>query len=142
MADPVGSHGTLIKIGDGGSPEAFTTIARVKDIKGPGVKNDVEDVTCQDSAGWKEKLATISDGGQVTFELQFIPTNATHSYSAGLLKDAYNRTKRNFQLVWPDSGNTTWTFAAYVAQFLPSGPVKGVLGGSVTLEVTGTPTFA
>jgi len=58
------------------------------------------------------------------------------------LKDLKNRTKRNFQLVFPDVGATTWAFAAYVTGFEPSAPVDDLLGASVTLKITGQPTLA
>jgi hypothetical protein len=51
--------------------------------------------------------------GTVSFDLNFIPTNATQSHTSGLLRDFENRTKRNFKLVLPDSGSTTWAITAY-----------------------------
>lgn len=136
--------GTLLKIGDGGTPtEVFTTIAEVKDITPPKLSMDTDDVTHQTSpGGWKEKLPTLLDAGEVTFELNFIPTDATQGYSTGLIKDLVNKTRRNFQLVFPDSGSTTWAFAAFVTGFEPSAPVGGTLTASVTLTVTGQPTLA
>jgi len=141
MTNAIGSHGTMLKIGDGGSPETFATIAEVLDINGPNMTADTEEVTSQSST-WKEYIATVLDAGEVTFDLNFVPTDATHSYSAGLLKDFTSRTLRNFQLVFPDSGSTTWTFAAYVTAFQPSAPVNGKLGASVTLKISGQPTLA
>lgn len=141
MTDALAGYGVLLKIGDGGGTETFTTIAEVKDIEGPELELEAKEVTSHDSAGWREYIGTLLSGGEVSFDLNFIPTHATHSYSAGLVRDMVNRTKRNFQLVFPDSGTTTWQFKALVVGFKPSGPVEDELSAEVTLQVTGQPTL-
>ncbi len=142
MTNALAGYGVLLKIGDGGGSETFTTIAEVKDIEGPELELEAKDVTSHDSNGWREFIGTLLTGGEVSFDLNFIPTHATHSYSAGLIKDLVNRTKRNFKLVFPDGGSTTWTFAALVVGVKPSGPVEDELSAEVTLQVTGQPTLA
>ena len=134
-------YGVMLKIGDGGGSETFTTIAEVRDIEGPELEAEAKEVTSHDSGGWREYIPTLLSGGEVSFDLNFIPTHATHSYSAGLVRDMVNRTKRNFQLVFPDSGTTTWQFKALVVGFKPSGPVEDELSAEVTLQVTGQPTL-
>lgn len=143
MTSATAGYGTLLKIGDGGGTEVFTTIAEVKDIKGPSLEVDTEDVTSHSSTGgWEEVIPTIKRGGEVSFDLNFLPANATQSYGYGLVKDLVNKTKRNFQIVFTDTGTTTWAFSAYVTKFEPSAPVKGALTGAVTLQISGAPTLA
>jgi predicted secreted protein len=144
MSNAISSFGTLLKIGDGGGGgEVFTTIAEVLDINGPGIKNSVKEVTHQTSTGgFRERIATLSDAGEVTFDINFIPTENTQDAGAGLLKDAINRTLRNFKIVFPDTAVTTWAFSAFVTDFEPHEPVDGSLGASVTLTLTGKPTYA
>lgn len=143
MTDALSSFGTLLKIGDGGDPESFTTIAQVLDISGPELEQRREEATSHSSpGGWVEKVGTLLDGGEVSFDLHFIPTHATHDATTGLIADMVNRTKRNFQLVFPDASNTTWAFTALVATFGSTEPVEGKLEGSVTLDITGQPTLA
>ena len=142
MTSALAGYGVLLKIGDGGGSETFTTIAEVKDIEGPELELEAKEVTSHDSAGWRGYIGTLLTAGEVSFDLNFIPTHATHSYSAGLVKDLVNRTKRNFKLVFPDGGSTTWTFAALVTGFKPSGPVEDELSAEVTLQVTGQPALA
>lgn len=136
------AYGVLLKIGNGATSETFTTIAEVRDIEGPGLKLETKEVTSHDSGGWREYIGTLLEGGEVSFELNFIPTNATQSYSAGLIEDMVNRTKRNFQIIWSDTGNTTWAFTALVAEFNPSAGVEDELMAEVTLQITGAPTLA
>lgn len=139
----ISAFGTLLKIGDGGGTEVFTTIAEVKDISGPSFSMDTVELTTHSSTGaWKEYLGTLLDAGEVTFDVNFTPTGATHSQSTGLIRDMKNRTLRHFQLVWPDVGATTWSFSAYVTGFEPSAPVDNLLGASVTLKISGAPTLA
>lgn len=143
MGQGISSFGTLLKLGDGGSPEQFTTIAEVKDISGPALALDTEDATSHSSTGgWEEVVPTVLRSGEVTFDLNFAPTHATHNPATGLIADMVNRVRRDFQLVFPDAGHTTWQFSAYVTGFEPSAPVAGVLGAAVTLKVTGQPTLA
>ena len=137
------SFGTLLKKGDGGGPEAFTTIAEVQDIEGPELGLDTEESTSHDSAGgWEDFVPTILRSGDVSFEINYNPTHATHNAATGLIADMKNRTKRNFQLVFPNAGSTTWSFAAYVTKFQPKAPTAGKLAASVTMKLTGQPTLA
>ncbi len=138
----ISSFGTLVKKGDGGGPETFTTIAELLDIEGPEMELDTEEATSHSSTeGWAEYLGTILDAGEVSFEVNYIPTNATHNASTGLIKDMTARTRRNFQIVFPDAGNTTWSFAAFVTKCSPAMPVRGKLTGKFTLKLTGKPTL-
>lgn len=139
----IGGFGTQVQIGNGGGTEVFTTIAELRDITGPGFSLDTFDVSNQSSPGaWKEFLPGLLDGGDITFDISFVPTNATHNYSAGLLKDMTNRTRRNFKIVFPNAGATTWTIPAYVTGFETGAPVNDALTASVTLRVAGQPTLA
>lgn len=144
MTNALFAFGTLLKIGDGATPtEGFTTIAEVTNIGGPGFSMDTPDVTSHSSANkWREFIAGLLDAGEVTFTINFIPTNATHSQTSGLLKDMKNRTKRNFQLVFPDSGATTWTLPTFITGFEPGEPIDNALTADVTLKVAGEPTLA
>ncbi len=136
------AQGTLLKGGDGAETEVFTTIAEVLDISGPGLSMEPVDATSHDSDGWKEFIAGLKDGGDVSFDIQYIPSNATHkNASGGVLYDFDQRTLRNFQLVFPDSGSTTWTFAAFVTGFEPQAPVEDKLTASLTLKISGAPTL-
>lgn len=142
MTNAIASFGTLVKIGDGGSSETFTTIAELRDISGPSFSLATVDVTPQTATGaWREFVATLLDAGEVTFDINFIPTENTHDVGAGLIKDMKNRTNRNFQVVWSDTGSTTWTLSTYITGFSPTAPVDGELSASITLKITGEPTI-
>lgn len=140
MTDGIAAFGTQLQIGDGGSPtEAFTTIAELLDISGPELSTDTEDATNHGSTdAYEEVIATILRTGNVGFDVNWVPAGATHGYTSGLLKDWEEKTSRNFKLIFPDSGSTTWTFTAIVTGISPAMPVAGKLTGSITLKVTGS----
>lgn len=143
MSSATSSFATLVKIGNGGTSETFATIAELRDIKGPNLKLNTTEVTPHTSTdGWKEHIGTLLEGGEVTFDVNWLPADATHSFSAGLVKDMVGRTKRNFQIVFPSASPTTWSFTALVTGVGPSAPVDGVLAASITLLITGKPTLA
>lgn len=119
--------------------ETFATLAEVKDIEGPDISLDTEDITPHDAVGgWEEYIPTILRSGEITFDLNFVPHNLQHGdFTGGLINLLKNRSRRNFRMVLPTSPAFAWTFAAYVTGFANSEPVGGVLGASVTLKVTG-----
>lgn len=133
----VGSHGTLLKMGDGATPtEAFTTIGEVKDITGPPQTTDTEEVTNHDSQGWKEYIATLQDGGDITFQI-----NYTGAVTQRALRTAQaNKSVDNYQIVLPLDTPETLEFSAMVTSFSYGAPVSGALTADVTLKVTGAVT--
>jgi predicted secreted protein len=135
--------GTFLQIGDAATPtEGFTTIAEVNDLGGPSLTLETIDVTSHDSSnGWREFIGGLLDGGEVSFTINYIPTNATHNNTSGLIADLRNRVVRNFQLVFPDGGSTTWVFAALVTSFEPSEAIDSQITADVTLKVSGAPTL-
>lgn len=138
----ISAFGTLFKIGDGAVTETFTTIAELKNISGPSLSADVIDVTVHNSGTpWRRFISGLLDGGEITFDVHFVPQNATHSYSSGLLSDFVNRVKRNFQLVFPDAGVTTWTIPGIVVNFDMNADPADALLASVTVKVNGAPTL-
>ena len=132
------SFGVLLKRGNGGGPETFSSVAEVKDIKPYKLKAETKETTHHGSpGGWRTFKATLIEGGECTFKINFDPDDVTHSFATGLAADLINRQQRNYQIVLPDTSNSTYQFAALVTQFDPDGPVEGILETDVTLKITG-----
>ena len=144
MSDGGIGLGTLLKIGDGASPEVFTAIAEVKDINGSVLSGEFAEFTHQQSAsGYREYKPTFKNSGDVTFKCNFLPDDETQGFSTtGLLKDYEDGTLRTFELLFPDSVATKAAFAAYVANISPGAPIAGALELNVTLRVTGPVTWS
>lgn len=134
------SKGTLIKRGDGGGSEVFTTIGEVMQFSGPSESVDQIDVTSFDSVA-KEFISTgLPDAGEVKFDVNFIGGDAQQQ---GLRTDMRAGTLRNFKVILNDhvSTPTTFSFAAIVKSF--EGPSAGVgeqYKMSISLKVSGLPT--
>ena len=141
MSDAIASFGTYLKIGDGESTEGFTTIAELLDIDVPGMAMTTAEVTNQTStAAFREFIGTLLDGGEVTFDVNYVPTAGTHDATTGVIADMVNKTLRNFELVFPGAV-ATWSFAALIISFKPNMPVDGPLKASITLKISGQPTL-
>lgn len=138
----ISSFGTQLQIGDGATPtENFTAIAEVMDIQLPQLSLDTEEVTHHSSPQYFEEfIGTVIRSGEVTFDVNYLPGNATHNSVAGLQRDLRNRTRRNFRIILTDAAASLITFAALVTAFGGQAPVAGRLNASVTLKPTGVVT--
>lgn len=135
------SKGTLVQRGDGGGSEVFTTIGEVLSFAGPGEAAESIDVTSFDSVA-KEFISTgLPDGGEVTFELNFVGSDAQQQ---GLREDLRAGTVRNFKVVLNDHAVTKTTFAFSAVVTALEGPSAGQgeqYKMSVTLKVSGQATI-
>ena len=138
MTDALSSFGTIVNIDQAGG--GLVPIAQLRDIVGPGMSLGTEDVTPQEATGaWRQFVPTLLDGGEVTFQLNFIPTEDTHDAVGGLVKDMVDRTLRDFRIDFPEG--TEWAFSAYITNFVPTAPVEGALTADVTLRSSGPMTL-
>ncbi len=129
------AKGTLLRIGDGGQPtESFSTITEVFGLAGPNLVQDVIEVTNHDSPqGFKEWIGGLLEAGEVSGQINYQPTNATH---AGMRSDLLAHTKRNFNIVWPPAG-PTWAFSALITKFDIKASEKSQLIADFSLKITG-----
>lgn len=131
------AKGTVLKMGDGASPEVFTAIAQIGDVDGPNSKRETVDTTHHGSAS-KEFVATILDAGEVKFSINYDPAEATHKNLAGGLIYAHqNGTLKNFKIDLPVLVVAGPTFAAYVTDFQIKAPVAGKLVADIVLRISG-----
>ena len=113
-------------------------LAQVSNITGPNLSVDMVDVSTHDGNNWEEFVPTILRTGTVTLDLLYDPSNATHVEA---LRKLVNREKKTYELRFPDTARSKWTFDAFVSGFTPTAPVAGVLTASVTFKPTGEPTL-
>lgn len=142
MAATTGTSGfgTLFKVGDGATSEVFTAVAEVKSIGGPNLTMEMLEATHMESpSGFREWLPSFKDAGEVTLELNFLPSSTSHK---GLTTDMAARTKRNCKITWPNTAATIWSFSAYVTAFQPSAGVGDMLSANVTFRITGAVTIS
>lgn len=120
---------------------AWTEIAQVQKIGGPGLAADTTDVTTHDSpSAFEEVVACILRSGEMSLDIVYDPGHATHDATTGLVEMYENETLVGYQLIWP--GPYQWDFAAFVTGFTPDAPHAGGLTATVKMKLTGVPTLA
>lgn len=130
--------GALLKRGDGAAPEVFTAIADPTSISGPGLSRETIDVTSHGSPdGWMEFIGGLKDGGEVSVDVNYDP--AAHDL---LIADFEDSVPRNYQVVFPDPGTTTWGIKAVLTGFEPEAPYDDKLAASLTFKVSGKPVLS
>ncbi|HBV97780.1 MAG: hypothetical protein JL50_02935 [Peptococcaceae bacterium BICA1-7] len=143
MTQAIHASGTLFQRGNGATPtEVFTTLAEITEIGGPQLESEDIDVTSMDSNGWREYVAGLKDGGEISIDGNFVPKETTH---AQMITDFNAGTVSNYQILLPDAeldaNKSKWTFAAKVKSLEFSHPADGVLGFSAALKISGQPTL-
>lgn len=136
---------TLLKMGDGASPEVFTTIAACGDITGPSMSAGTYETTSHDTTtGYKTFITGLKDGGEISFPIYFDATDATHKdASTGLIGVFKATTVKNWQLLPSGySPAVTWTFAGVITKLDFMYPVDGVQKANCTIKISGASTLA
>lgn len=120
--------GTVFKIGDGASSEAFTAVAEVNSVNGLNVTRKVIDVTSLDSTGgYDEFIGGSRDPGEAVLNMNFTLDNYVT-----FLAEIDDDDSRNFQIVFSDTGETTIEFAGIVTAL----GTTVTTGDKVTMDVT------
>lgn len=134
----------VLKRGNAATPEVFTEIAEVKGITGPSMTSGVVDVTSFSSPNnYREFLATLKDPGQLTFVINFNPSNTTHD----TLKDDFDdQLTHNYRIEFPDGVafaiDTTCTLPCILTGYEISAQLEAAVEANITLKVTGEPIWA
>lgn len=131
-------YGTAFAIHDGADPGAFDTIAEVMDIKPPNQQTaDVKVTHYASPNGMEEYIGGLTDPGEATFGINWIPNDATDQIILGLKA---SKEKRDMKITWPNG--TTWTFNGYIKGFEPAAPIEDRMTATVTVRVSGDTTIA
>jgi predicted secreted protein len=118
-----------------------TTVANVKDFEGPGIKNDLIDVTSHSSAGgYKEYILGQKDNDEIKFDISYVPSEGTHNFATGLVGLADSGDSFTWSVVWPDE-TTTWSGTGLLLSFTPKAKIKDELMAEIVVKPTGAPTL-
>lgn len=130
--------GTLLQMGDGATPEEFTTVAGVGDFPAPGPSRDEVEVTSHSSPGGaKEFIRTLTDYGTLAFKVNWLPEDESQT---ALMDAVYDEDPQNFRVVWPRLLKQ-FAFAGMVKKFVITSPVGGALTADCEIRVSGLPVF-
>jgi predicted secreted protein len=118
--------------------QTYTTVAECRSITGPGYTGDTVEVTNHSSVGaFREHIASLLDGGNLTFDMNFIPTEATQDQTNGLMSKYLTRARTSFRLLMRDGSYLD--FQGFVTGMGLTFPIDNVQTASVTVKVTGAP---
>lgn len=131
MSNAIGSHYTrLLRNGH--------VVAEITDISPPSVSRDDIETTHYDSDdGFKEYMAGLADGGEITLECNLIVGDTNGQQ--GLRADYEAGTVQSFELALPNAANSSWEINATVKAYSESSPIGDKLGFTTTMKVTGKP---
>lgn len=136
------AKGTLFKIGDGASPETFSTAAQMRSISGPSATGVEQDITTHSTAGnWKEKAVVLLDGGSIGFPANYDSAEATHAFATGIWQNFINLTPQNAALVFPSSIGYLY-MNVYTMGHSFDAPVDNILGVNFEFSINGAITAA
>jgi predicted secreted protein len=117
---------------------AGTTVAEITKIQRSGSKMDIVDVTNMDSIGaYREKLPTLLDGGDISFDALYIPHDPTQQ---ALQTQFDTRALGAWSIILPNALGS-WAFNAYLTtcDFDLSVDKASTLSGK--LAITGKPVY-
>lgn len=116
---------------DGGS--TWTTLAEVKDITPPSDTVDIFDGTHMASPDrTKEFVEGLSDPGECSFEMNFVPGSA-----ADLAVQGFRGAGAiPIRIVFPN--DVIWTFKGIRTAYEPAVPTEEIMTATVTFKVTGS----
>jgi hypothetical protein len=137
MPSAIQTQGVVISVSSG-SPTTWTAIGNITDFSGPGGTASIIDISNLDSI-MKEKMTGLPDEGQLSFNINLDPDNASHL----LLKTIRtNRTRAEFKITLTDTTPTVLTFFGYVLGYVLSGGVDAAVKAAITIEIDGVVAWA
>ena len=141
--------GCILVIGDTASPVSYTVVGETKNIDGPALKGETTDVTnTQSPGGVKEFKRTLTDPGEVTCSVNYVPSDPGQEACQAALS-AGGDTILPFQIWEPESGivsptNTTpgwWELYGAVVEFSVTRPLEKEPVVAIKIKVSGLPVY-
>jgi len=126
-------YNTIFSIYNG---SAYVAVSEVTSITWPGYARDAIDATTMSSEDrHREFIAGLIDAGEVTIEMNYVPSHADVVLAA-LLSSTTGAYK-----ITANSGVNV-TFNAIVTAYAPQAPVDDKMTASATFKITGKPVYA
>jgi predicted secreted protein len=136
------AYGSTIQLGDAATPEVFTSIAEITELAFLEMSRDKIDVTSHSSAdGYREKMPGLRDAGKISVKANWLPNNATHDETTGILAKFNDNVLHNWKIIAP-STLVTAAFAGYVSDFKADLPLEEQGQLEFAIEISGKPTVS
>lgn len=126
---------TFVEIADPATPATRIPIGEVMDITLPSEETDQVEVTNMDSpAGYKEFIAALTDGGELSFDMNFVPDSASDL----ALRQARGLTRLIF-ITFPTG--PAIHLRGSRQSYERTSPVQEQMTGSVAFKISGAPDY-
>lgn len=126
-------HGTTLEYAHPDTPEAFTAMGEITNVTPPPMTRDVIDATHMQSPDrWREYIAGLRDGGEMSIDLNFVPGSTTDVF---LVNSQIENFPRPYRITYPDG--SVETFDAFNVGYERGVPVDDKMTGTATFKVTG-----
>lgn len=132
------SLGTVVKLGDAGTPETFNRLGECLSVPEIGEERPLIDVTYSDATA-REYIGGIPEGMELDFEFNY---DSSNTQLAALIAATKLNSNRNFQVTVPAASTKTLAFTLTCLKWgLKNGigeqiilTFKGKVSGSVTIS--------
>ena len=133
-------YGTIFATGNGLSPEVFAAMAEVTKVKPPNISRDAVEATHMLSPNaWREFIAGLKNGGEVSLELNFDPDGTAAAALMAELALSGAAATKNRTITFTDG--TVFAFAGILTSCEPDAPIDDRMIVAATFKVTGEPTL-
>lgn len=130
------TYSTVIQYESTPGGGSFVDVAELKDITPPDYSVEDLEVTQQAStSGYREYIPGLVDGGEVTYDVNWVPVNATQQFVMAKVGAAAIA----WRIVYPTVVDYRWAFNAYVKGVNSKAPLNGAAEGTLTLKISGKP---
>lgn len=138
--------GAHLQRGDGASPENFVDILGVKSLTGPGISRETHETTSNDqTSNWKQFIGGMVDGGEVSFDANFLPRDESQGQDTGFLSEfdkSSCNSRGNWRITFPECEGEAegyMQFNGIVTGASFQLPMDDIMSFSGTLKVSGRP---
>ena len=139
--------GAYLQKGNGETPEDFISIMGIKSISGPSIARDTHDTTWMGSpSGWREFIGGLVDAGEVSFEANWLPREATQGQDEGGLMAEFDKTscdsRGNWRITLPVCAGEPDGYLEFAGILTGQNieiPMDDLMSFSGTIKVSGRP---
>jgi hypothetical protein len=141
--------GATLQKGQGDSPETYIDVLGIKSISGPQISRDTHDTTTMLSpSGWREFIGGLKDGGEVTFEANWLPRDPSQGQDVGGFMAEFDKESCESRGDWrilvpacPGEDEMALEFAGVVSGQSIQLPMDDLMSFTGTIKVSGRPTL-
>lgn len=132
-------YGAMVEVETLTSPGEYVEIGEVRNITAPSATLDLIDAThMQSPDGRREFVPGLIDGGECSFEMNYIPGSVTDQLLLGILALAPADRARSVRLTYPNT--VTDVFIGVLQTYEVTVPTGELMAANVSFKVSGAVT--